>query len=207
MRCECMCARCRMLCHGLTHQRCCFKLLYMNKQPVVIFCRSGPPDVEQVCEPSVRTWSPHNGMEVGLVPPPCPLQGCMLQLEFAYPVIPESLTVWVTFCSSEETALPAIHNIILLCVGGHNLSLGPSDVFCDMPLTVKLDVKERVYGVQFFTMEQHLEIDATLLTSKPDCPLCQDCEELRYRLLRQPSFSHAPKGIELSDAARKYVDR
>lgn len=183
------------------------KLLYMDKQPVGLFCLSGPPDVEQVCEPSVRTWSPHNGMEVGLVPPQCPLQGCMLQLEFAYPVVPESLTVWVTFCSSEESALPAIHNIILLCVSGHNLSLGPSDVFCDTPLTVKLDVKEKVYGVQFFTMEQHLEIDATLLTSKPDCPLCQDCEELRYRLLRQPSFSHAPRGIELSDSARRYLDR
>ncbi|KAK2816134.1 hypothetical protein Q7C36_022405 [Tachysurus vachellii] len=167
----------------------------------------GPPDVEQACEPSVRTWSPHNGMEVGLVPPPCPLQGCMLQLEFAYPVIPELLTVWVTFCSSEEMALPAIHNIILLCVGGHNLSLGPSDVFCDTPLTIKLDVNEKVYGVQFFTMEQHLEIDATLLTSKPSCPLCQDCEELHYRLLRQPAFSHSPKGIELGDAARRYVDR
>uniref|UniRef100_A0A8B9JH54 Pappalysin-1 n=1 Tax=Astyanax mexicanus TaxID=7994 RepID=A0A8B9JH54_ASTMX len=146
----------------------------------------GPPDVEQVCEPSVRTWSPHNGMDVGLVPPPCPLQGCMLQLEFAFPVVPESLTVWVTFCSPEETALPAIQNIMLLTVGGHNISLGPSNVFCDTPLTLKLDVKEKVYGVQFFTMEQHLEIDATMLTSRPDCPLCQNCEPLRYRLLRQP---------------------
>ncbi|XP_072548838.1 pregnancy-associated plasma protein A, pappalysin 1a [Salminus brasiliensis] len=167
----------------------------------------GPPDVEQVCEPSVRTWSPHNAIDMGLVPPPCPLQGCMLHLEFAYPVVPESLTVWVTFCSPEETALPAIQNILLLTVGGQNLSLGPSNVFCDMPLTLKLDIKEKVYGVQFFTMEQHLEIDATLLTSKSDCPLCQDCESLRYRLLRQPPFSHSPKGIELSDAGRRYVDR
>uniref|UniRef100_A0A8B9JHB2 Pappalysin-1 n=1 Tax=Astyanax mexicanus TaxID=7994 RepID=A0A8B9JHB2_ASTMX len=167
----------------------------------------GPPDVEQVCEPSVRTWSPHNGMDVGLVPPPCPLQGCMLQLEFAFPVVPESLTVWVTFCSPEETALPAIQNIMLLTVGGHNISLGPSNVFCDTPLTLKLDVKEKVYGVQFFTMEQHLEIDATMLTSRPDCPLCQNCEPLRYRLLRQPAFSYGPRGVEVSDAGRRYVDR
>lgn len=167
----------------------------------------GPPDVEQACEPSVRTWSPHNGMDLGMVPPPCPLQGCMLQLEFAHPVIPDSLTVWVTFSSQEETVLPAIHNIILLTVGGNNLSLGPSNLFCDTPLTIKLDVHEKVYGVQFFTMEQHLEIDATLLTSKPDCPLCRECEPLRYRLLRQPAFMHAPQGITLSDSMRRYVDR
>ncbi|XP_066517075.1 pregnancy-associated plasma protein A, pappalysin 1a [Hoplias malabaricus] len=167
----------------------------------------GPPDVEQVCEPSVRTWSPHNGVDMGLVPPPCPLQGCMLQLEFTYPVVPESLTVWVTFCSPEETALPAIHNIMMLTVSGHNISLGPSNVYCDTPLTLKLDIDEKVYGVQFFTMEQHLEIDATLLTSKQDCPLCEDCGPLRYRLLRQPPFTQAQQGIDLSDATRRYVDR
>uniref|UniRef100_A0A672NZE7 Pregnancy-associated plasma protein A, pappalysin 1a n=1 Tax=Sinocyclocheilus grahami TaxID=75366 RepID=A0A672NZE7_SINGR len=167
----------------------------------------GPPDVEQACEPSVRTWSPHNGMDLGMVPPPCPLQGCMLQLEFAYPVVPDSLTVWVTFSSQEETVLPAIHNIILLTVGGNNLSLGPSNLFCDTPLTIKLDVLEKVYGVQFFTMEQHLEIDATLLTSKPDCPLCRECEPLHYRLLRQPPFVHAPQGVMLRDSMRRYMDR
>uniref|UniRef100_A0A672P5T3 Pregnancy-associated plasma protein A, pappalysin 1a n=1 Tax=Sinocyclocheilus grahami TaxID=75366 RepID=A0A672P5T3_SINGR len=166
-----------------------------------------PPDVEQACEPSVRTWSPHNGMDLGMVPPPCPLQGCMLQLEFAYPVVPDSLTVWVTFSSQEETVLPAIHNIILLTVGGNNLSLGPSNLFCDTPLTIKLDVLEKVYGVQFFTMEQHLEIDATLLTSKPDCPLCRECEPLHYRLLRQPPFVHAPQGVMLRDSMRRYMDR
>ncbi|KAA0716234.1 Pappalysin-1 [Triplophysa tibetana] len=167
----------------------------------------GPPDVEQACEPSVRTWSPHNGMDLGMVPPPCPLQGCMLQLEFTYAVVPDSLTVWVTFSSPEETVLPAIHNIILLTVAGNNLSLGPSDLFCDTPLTIKLAVQEKVYGVQFFTMEQHLEIDATLLTSKPDCEMCRACEPLHYRLFRQPPFTHAPQGVRLVDSARRYVDR
>uniref|UniRef100_A0A672G8D1 Pregnancy-associated plasma protein A, pappalysin 1a n=1 Tax=Salarias fasciatus TaxID=181472 RepID=A0A672G8D1_SALFA len=147
----------------------------------------GPPDVEQACEPSVRTWSPNAGVEQGAVGmPECPLQGCMLQLEFAHPLVPDSLTVWVTFFSPEETALPAIHNILLLTVNGNNISLGPSNVFCDTPLTLKLDIEEEVYGVQFYTMEQHLEIDATLLASKPDCALCRHCQPLRYRLLRQP---------------------
>uniref|UniRef100_A0A8C5AHB0 Pregnancy-associated plasma protein A, pappalysin 1a n=1 Tax=Gadus morhua TaxID=8049 RepID=A0A8C5AHB0_GADMO len=168
----------------------------------------GPPDVEQVCEPSVRTWSPNSGLEQGAVGlSECPLQGCMLQLEFPYPLVPDSLTVWVTFCSPEETALPAIHNILLLTVSGDNVSLGPSNVFCDAPLTLKLAVEEEVYGVQFFTMEQHLEIDATLLASKPDCPLCWQCRPLTYRLMRQPPFSHAPRGLLLGDSSRRYTDR
>ncbi|XP_031133821.1 pregnancy-associated plasma protein A, pappalysin 1a isoform X2 [Sander lucioperca] len=168
----------------------------------------GPPDVEQACEPSVRTWSPNAGNEQGVVGlSECPLQGCMLQLEFPYPLIPDSLTVWVTFFSPEETALPAIHNILLLTVSGNNISLGPSNVFCDTPLTLKLDIEEEVYGVQFFTMEQHLEIDATLLASKPDCILCRHCQPLRYRLLRQPPFTHAPHGLRLNEPTRQYTDR
>ena len=164
--------------------------------------------MEQACDPSVRTWSPNAGIEqwvVGLSE--CPLQGCMLQLEFPHPLVPDSLTVWVTFFSPEEMALPAIHNILLLTVSGNNLSLGPSNVFCDAPLTLKLDVEEEVYGVQFFTMEQHLEIDATLLASKPDCPLCRHCKPLRHRLLRQPPFSHSPHGVLLNNPARRYTDR
>ncbi|XP_057674681.1 pregnancy-associated plasma protein A, pappalysin 1a isoform X1 [Corythoichthys intestinalis] len=168
----------------------------------------GPPDVEQACEPSVRTWSPNSGNEQGNVGfSECPLQGCMLQLEFLHPLVPDSLTVWVTFFSLEETALPAIHNILLLTVNGNNISLGPSNVFCDTALTLKLDVEEEIYGVQFFTMEQNLEIDATLLASKPDCSLCDDCQPLRYRLLRQPAFTHAPHGLIFNEPSRRYTDR
>ncbi|KAL0978972.1 hypothetical protein UPYG_G00178710 [Umbra pygmaea] len=168
----------------------------------------GPPDVEQVCEPSVRTWSPNAGIDSSSVgSPPCPLHGCMLQLEFCYPLIPDSLVVWVTFFSPEETLLPAIHNILLLTVSGQNISLGPQNVFCDTPLTLKLSLDEEVYGVQFFTVEQHLEIDATLLISKPECPLCQGCQPVLYRLQRQPSFSHSPQGVIVSDSGRRYLDR
>lgn len=164
--------------------------------------------MEQPCEPSVRTWSPNAGIEQGVVGlSECPLQGCMLQLEFTYPLVPDSLTVWVTFFSPEETALPAIHNILLLTVGGGTISLGPSNVFCDTPLTLKLDTKEEVYGVQFFTMEQHLEIDATLLASKPGNKLCKDCQPLRYQLLRQPHFTHAQYGLMLNEPTRRYTDR
>ncbi|KAM4533014.1 pregnancy-associated plasma protein A, pappalysin 1a isoform 1-T1 [Fundulus diaphanus] len=168
----------------------------------------GPPDVEQSCEPSVRTWSPNAGTDQGVVGlSECPPQGCMLQLEFQHPVVPDLLTVWVTFFSPEESALPAIHDILLLTVSGNNISLGPSNVFCDTPLTLKLDVEEEVYGVQFYTMEQHLEIDATLLRSRPDCIFCRHCKPLRYRLLRQPAFTHAPHGLILIEPIRRYTDR
>uniref|UniRef100_A0A8C9U8J2 Pregnancy-associated plasma protein A, pappalysin 1a n=1 Tax=Scleropages formosus TaxID=113540 RepID=A0A8C9U8J2_SCLFO len=168
----------------------------------------GPPDVEQACEPSVHTWSPNAGMEPSTVgSPPCPQQGCMLQLEFAHPLVPDTLTVWVTFYSPEESQLPAIHNIVLLTVGGRNVSLGPAHAFCDTALTLRLSVAEEVYGVQFFTTEQHLEIDAALLASKPNCPLCRNCQPLLYRLLRHPPFPDAPLGRDMPDSSRRYVDR
>ncbi|XP_028851708.1 pregnancy-associated plasma protein A, pappalysin 1b [Denticeps clupeoides] len=168
----------------------------------------GPPDVEQPCEPSVRTWSPNAGLDSSSVgSASCPTQGCMLQLEFPHPLVPDSITVWVTFFTSDETAPPAIHNVVLLTVSGSNVSLGPQSVFCDTPLTIKLFVNEEVYGVQFFTMEQHLEIDATLLASKPNCNLCQGCQTLGYQLIRDPPFNGAPQGIILSDSSRRYMDR
>lgn len=142
----------------------------------------------------------------------------MLQLEFAHALAPDALTLWVTFFSAEETALPAIHNVVLLLTpSGRNVSLGPQDVFCDAPLTLRLpaaaaatredSLEEEVYAVQVFTMEQHLEIDAVMMTSRPDCPLCRACRPLRYRLLRQPPFSHAALGVLVEDGSRRFVDR
>ncbi|XP_062873923.1 pregnancy-associated plasma protein A, pappalysin 1b [Trichomycterus rosablanca] len=168
----------------------------------------GPPDVEQVCEPSVRTWSPHAGLDSSSVgSASCPPQGCMLQLNFAYPLVPDSLTVWITFFSSMESDLAAIHNILLLTLSGNNVSLGPQSVFCDTPLTVKLAVEEEVYGVQFFTMDHHLEIDATLMASKPGHVLCQECQPLHYMLTRDPPFSNAPHGLVFMDTTRRFTDR
>lgn len=164
--------------------------------------------MEQVCEPSVRTWSPHAGLDSSSVgSASCPQQGCMLHLNFTYPLVPDSLTVWVTFFSAEESDLFAIHNILLLTMSGNNVSLGPQSIFCDMPLTLKLVVDEEVYGVQFFTMDQHLEIDATLMASKPGHVLCQACQPLHYRLTRRPPFSDAPHGVVFMEPMRRFIDR
>ncbi|MGH0117722.1 UNVERIFIED_CONTAM: hypothetical protein FKN15_036902 [Acipenser sinensis] len=166
---------------------------------------TGPPDVEQACETSVRTWSPYAGVDQQTVPPACPEpQGCMLQLEFRYPLVADSLTVWVTYM--EGTASGAIANIKLLTVSGNTVPLGPQTVFCEVPLTVKLSVSEEVYAVQIYTMDEQLEIDAALLSSTPHSPLCMQCKPMQYKVIRDPPFPNSPS-VTVSDLSRRYVDR
>lgn len=79
----------------------------------------GHPDVEQPCKPDVRTWTPNSAVIKQTVPPACPEpQGCYLELEFQYPVIPESLTIWVTYVSPEWDSKEAVNDIKLLMVSG-----------------------------------------------------------------------------------------
>lgn len=148
----------------------------------------GHPDVEQPCKSSVRTWSPNSAVNPHTVPPACPEpQGCYLELEFHYPLVPESLTVWVTFVSTDWDSTGAVNDIKLLTTTGKNISLGPQNVFCDVPLTIKLrDVGEEVYGIQIYTLDEHLEIDAAMLTSIADSPLCLACKPLQYKVVRDP---------------------
>ncbi|XP_058843170.1 pappalysin-1-like isoform X3 [Acipenser ruthenus] len=165
----------------------------------------GPPDVEQACETSVRTWSPYAGVDQQTVPPACPEpQGCMLQLEFRYPLVADSLTVWVTYM--EGTASGAVANIKLLTLSGNTVLLGPQTVFCEVPLTVKLSVSEEVYAVQIYTMDEQLEIDAALLSSTPHSPLCMQCKPMQYKVIRDPPFPNRPS-VTVSDLSRRYVDR
>lgn len=152
------------------------------------FFSTGHPDVEQPCKSSVRTWSPNSAVNPHTVPPACPEpQGCYLELEFRYPLVPESLTIWVTFVSTDWDSSGAVNDIKLLTVSGKNISLGPQNVFCDVPLTIKLqDVGEGVYGIQIYTLDEHLEIDAAMLTSVADSPLCLECKPLQYKVVRDP---------------------
>ncbi|XP_074067840.1 pappalysin-1 isoform X2 [Macrotis lagotis] len=167
----------------------------------------GHPDVEQPCKSSVRTWSPNSAVNQHTVPPACPEpQGCYLELEFQYPLIPESLTVWVTLVSTDWDSSGAVNDIKLLTLSGKNISLGPQNIFCDIPLTIKIrDVGEEVYGIQIYTLDEHLEIDAAMLTSIPESPLCLDCKPLKYKVLRDPPFqSDSP--IVISNLNRRYID-
>ncbi|XP_064420709.1 pappalysin-1 [Latimeria chalumnae] len=166
----------------------------------------GPPDVEQACETSVRTWSPVSAVNAQTVPPACPEpQGCYLELHFRYPLVPDSLTIWVTFVSNEWNASGAVHDIKLLTVGGNVFSLGPQNVFCDIPLTISLSVLEEVSGIQVYTLDEHMEIDAAMLTSAPQSPLCAECKPVQYKLIRDPPFQKESSVI-VTDLSRRYID-
>uniref|UniRef100_U3J3E8 Pappalysin-1 n=1 Tax=Anas platyrhynchos platyrhynchos TaxID=8840 RepID=U3J3E8_ANAPP len=169
----------------------------------------GHPDVEQPCKSSVRTWSPNSAVNQHTVPPACPEpQGCYLQLEFRYPLTPESLTVWVTFVSPDWDSSGAVNDIKLLTVSGKNISLGPQNVFCDIPLTIKLDVRqvgEEVYGIQIYTLDEHLEIDAAMLSSVPHSTLCTDCKPIQYKVVRDPPFQSGSP-VVISNLSRRFVD-
>lgn len=169
----------------------------------------GHPDVEQPCKSSVRTWSPNSAVNQHTVPPACPEpQGCYLQLEFRYPLTPESLTIWVTFVSPDWDSSGAVNDIKLLTVSGKNISLGPQNVFCDIPLTIKLDVGqvgEEVYGIQIYTLDEHLEIDAAMLSSVPHSTLCSGCKPIQYKVVRDPPFQSGSP-VVISNLSRRFVD-
>lgn len=66
-------------------------------------CTAGPPDVDQPCEPSLQAWSPELSLYDTNLTSPCPnTEGCTLTLHFLHPLVPHSLTLWVTYMSSSK---------------------------------------------------------------------------------------------------------
>ncbi|XP_043914113.1 pappalysin-1 [Protopterus annectens] len=164
----------------------------------------GPPDADQFCKSSIRTWSPNYSVGPNIVPPICPEPiGCYLELHFRYPLIPESLTVWVTYVSVEVDV--AIHDIRLLTVKGNNISLGPQKVFCDIPLTIKLSISEEVYGIEIYTLDEYLEIDAAMLVSVPQSHYCSRCKPIKYKIIRHPPFQHG-RAVMIRDLRKRFRD-
>ncbi len=80
----------------------------------------------------------------------------------------------------------AIANIVLITENGEMLHTGPQHAFCDIPLTLHLHTSKKVKAVKISTFDKKLEIDAVLLTSRPQNPLCSGCRPLLYRVLREP---------------------
>lgn len=111
----------------------------------------------------------------------------------------------MTFVSTDWDSSGAVNDIKLLTVSGKNISLGPQNVFCDIPLTIRLqDVGEEVYGIQIYTLDEHLEIDAAMLTSTADTPLCLQCKPLQYKVVRDP-----PLQVDVASIlhlSRKFID-
>ncbi|XP_028936958.1 pappalysin-2 [Ornithorhynchus anatinus] len=184
--------------HTASSRRVCDSSGYWTPEEAV-----GPPDVEQPCEPSLQAWSPelhlyHMNMTV-----PCPSEGCSLELRFLHPVHPEALTLWVTYLSADVPR--ALFDLEILTEHDESVHLGPLDTFCDTPLTVQLDVNRKVWGVNVYTFDERMEIDAALLTSKPQSPLCSGCKPVRYRVLREPPFaSHSP--VVVAHPQRRFTD-
>ncbi|XP_053329052.1 pappalysin-1 [Spea bombifrons] len=169
----------------------------------------GHPDVEQPCETSVRTWSPNSGANQYTVPPTCPEPyGCYLQLEFTYSVIPQSLTIWVTYVNTEWDTSRAVVDVKLLMVSGKEFSLGPQNIFCDVPLTIKLDSvidMEEVFAIQIYTKDNQMEIDAAMVASLPNNPLCVECKSIQYKVLRDPPVEDHYIPL-ISSLHRRYTD-
>ncbi|XP_031143549.1 pappalysin-2 [Sander lucioperca] len=148
----------------------------------------GPPDVEQPCDPSLQAWSPELSLYDTNVTSPCPdTEGCTLTLRFLHPMVPHALTLWVTYISLNN---PAIADIELITDTGKSMNLGPQHVFCDMPLTLRLDTHNAaITAIKLCTFDEKMEIDAAMLSSGPGSPLCTGCQPLLYRIQRQPPFT------------------
>uniref|UniRef100_A0A8C9ZJF3 Pappalysin 2 n=1 Tax=Sander lucioperca TaxID=283035 RepID=A0A8C9ZJF3_SANLU len=153
----------------------------------------GPPDVEQPCDPSLQAWSPELSLYDTNVTSPCPdTEGCTLTLRFLHPMVPHALTLWVTYISLSKCNLhnPAIADIELITDTGKSMNLGPQHVFCDMPLTLRLDTHNAaITAIKLCTFDEKMEIDAAMLSSGPGSPLCTGCQPLLYRIQRQPPFT------------------
>lgn len=88
---------------------------------------------------------------------------------------------------------PAVANIELIGDGGLSIHLGPQEVYCDMPLTLRLDTRNTtIAAIKLCTFDERLEIDAVMLSSGPVSPLCSGCRPLQYRVQRQPAFTEPP---------------
>ncbi|KAM8849560.1 pappalysin-2 [Spinachia spinachia] len=148
----------------------------------------GPPDVEQPCDPSLQAWSPELSLYDTNVTSPCPdTEGCTLTLKFLHPIIPQMLTLWVTYVSSNN---PALADVELITAAGKSINLGPQHIFCDMPFTLRLDTQGlAVAAVKLATFDEKMEVDAAMLSSGPGSPLCSGCRPLLYRIQRLPPFA------------------
>lgn len=107
---------------------------------------AGPPDVEQPCDPSLQAWSPELSLYDTNLTSPCPdTEGCTLTLHFLHPLVPHSLTLWVTYMSSSKC-----HSVYLKSV----LAVGQVGLFyvkCPQLCKNEADGKQKLWrwGVSF----------------------------------------------------------
>ncbi|XP_015674005.1 pappalysin-2 [Protobothrops mucrosquamatus] len=164
----------------------------------------GPPDVTQPCETSLQAWSPEfNLFNVSMTTPCLKPFGCILELYFLYPVYSDSLLIWTTNFSINSKALSDIE---ILTEQGDSVHLGPMDTFCDIPLTVKLNLTKKVTGLKIYTFDEKMEIDAAQLISTPHSLLCSNCKPIKYRILRDPPFQDGSPAMVMQPG-RTFIDK
>jgi len=99
----------------------------------------------------------------------------------------------------------AIANIKFIMENDETINTGPQHAFCDIPLTLHLHTSKKVKAIKISTHDKKLEIDAVLLTSRPQNPLCSGCHPLLYRVLREPPIREDRSPIIVKQPT--YTDR
>ncbi|CAH1782730.1 unnamed protein product [Owenia fusiformis] len=154
---------------------------------------TGPPDAE-LCEASTKAWIP-----LGAKPYGCDTVDCYIEVEFKYPAIAHRLLIWVAW-----NAEMGLKNIELVFKDGKTLSLGPADVFCDIPYTTTLDIKKEVSKVRIHVYSRFTSIDAVQLVSFANHAICKPCKPVKYNIVRSPPFPDSDKIIVNEP---KFVDK
>ncbi|XP_059840833.1 pappalysin-2-like [Hypanus sabinus] len=186
--------------HAASSPRVCDASGYWTPEEAV-----GSPDVDEPCEPSLRAWSPELHVHRMNMTVPCPQpEGCMLDVRFAYPVIAKSLSIWVTYLSTGLEG--GISSINLVTDDKEEIHLGSGyHTFCNIPLTVQVNIKRKVAGMKIYTFDEKLELDAVLLTSRSQDPLCTVCKPLKYKIVRDPPFQKG-RVLTVTQKERTFTD-
>nr|DBA17988.1 TPA: hypothetical protein GDO54_016289 [Pyxicephalus adspersus] len=165
----------------------------------------GPPDVDHPCQPSLQAWSPELHIFNTNMSVPCtqPL-GCILELNFLKAVQPQTLTIWITYLSSNEPT--TLSDVELVTEYNESLHLGSMQAFCDTPLTIRLTTDQNVSTVRIYTFDARMEIDAALLVSVPHNSICSACRLVKYRVVRNPPFKR-DQHMSRTQAERLFTDK
>ena len=161
-------------------------MLEINSRFYSIFDKTltGPPDAGIKCEYSRKSW-------IGGTKTVC--DECYLRLEFKTAVAPSKLIIWANYNTAG-----GVRNLELEYRDGSLESMGPIEIFCDMPYTMRLThIGKKVQAIRLYPGE-YFNLDAVQLVSIADWSACVSCKPLNYKVVRDPPFS----GGEISRVSR-----
>ncbi|XP_072015800.1 pappalysin-1-like [Amphiura filiformis] len=152
---------------------------------------TGMPDAPR-CKVSKFAWYADDGGSCA---------NCILELGFTTPVIPNRLSVWINWIDEPLSGSDVRYEIrdieLVSATGAIVSSLGPKEVFCDMPFTTLVPgINEAVNRVRIH-VTKYLSIDAVLLESRPQNTDCQSCVHPLYNVHRDPAFDNGDEMVEV----------